>query len=697
MDSPTNKRVPKPIASQLEFGDIAAGAAWTKLTVRRADGRQVPFDAHKLAESLSMAGQPGEDLDTDTALSLAHAAALFLRRSQPSDCVTTGRIAELAEGVLTEMGYTAAARDYARRFGTQAQEVARQVQASPGSRNAIIEPDRLEGFFEALAVEAGLQHDDIAELVSRTTESIRASGLRRPTAALIREWFAAVLRDQAMDAHADRLTHVSLPMHTIDEALHGRALFENEAAGDPDRAAYALAERLAESYALDAVLPSEAAEAHLRGQIHVLGLGHPLKLDTLDLDLEGLKHAGVLSPRDDRGAPPAAEPAALIRQLGEQTDILRPFAYGRLSWSAINYGLAPYLNEISDGDLRGLAQVIVFDFARRHAAASNGPGVELRLHWDPPNVPGGALHGPEDNSMPSQEAIDPARHFLEATLDVLADLADQGVRLPGAAFAVHLSPYFFGAPDADRLLDHIGRIALGPIPLTLRYESADALPLDLLNLEQAWDTVGQTVVVDLARTARLAPNLDTFIALFDDLIDLAVAALLAKHRFLERAARHRNGPLALLRKPYGDRPLVDLNALRYRVAVAGLPECVHAITGVPWHESPDAATVAETIVVHLVEACEGWASAAKRPIVPGLIDIIDAGEQGFSVCDRGDTEPGPLTPMERVRREGPLHPLLGGAPCTRIPSPTLETSPSAIADFIRKAFLTTPCRGLRFG
>lgn len=714
--SERDKRTQTPGGPQLEFGEFIAPAGRPELSVRRRDGRVVPFDATRLAGAIAEIAQPGERLDRDTAYSLAQATALYLRRTQVSGTVAAERIAELTEGVLAEMGYSASARAYGRRFGDWARHARHWASGAASAYNAAVGPADVETVLERVAIEAGLERAGSAELIARIKEQIGASGLKHVTTGLLREWFVAALYDQQQASRAERALQVSVPTRVIEEAFEG----EGTGTTDPERAALRISEHVSASYALNTVVPRDAVESHLRGAIRILGLGHALKLDSLRLDLEGLKQQGPTSGMGGRNAPPAAEPDVLIVQLAAQSEILRRYVYRRLTWASVNFGIAPYLADVGDDDLRALAQVLVFEFARRAARRSRpGQPVELELSWDAPDT-GGSLYGPGGRAMPTGDAFEPARRFFDAVLDVLAELAAEGRDVDGAAFSFRLSPYFFGSPQADLALERIGRIAAGPARIRVQYDAATPLEFDVPAMRSGGDAIGQTVLVDLARPSRLVPDADTLIAQLDNTIDVAVAAHVGKHRFLERVYRHRSGPLGLLRQRFGTDPLVDPDTLKYRVALTGLADCVRTIVGEDWGVSPAAAELAERIVGHVKEACDRWSLATKRSIVAVSADSYDAQVTAAWSGGRGEFPDGAEPPLnaygdrsglgallpdtgedslvlvDRVGLEAALHPLFGEGPCTWIPVRQRELSPEAIGALIRSAFLGTPCRGLCF-
>jgi len=647
------------------------------LRVLRGDGREAAFDVDALSDSIRRAGWPGEALDADTAGSLARAVRLYLQQSpQP---VSLDTVRETVERLLVDMGYTLTARMYAGAFAPPIDDMQHRASAA-GMFDEALPIDRAERFLAAAAADAGLSRADADALLGHVLAQIRAAGLQRLTPGLLREWMRSELHARGLPVHAGRIARLSLPVNALHDAFTENDRPPATAPGDPESAALALAGRVSAAYVLGQLVPSAAGQAHLRGDIQVRGIGNFLRLDSAQLDARRL-----ISAQDADVAP-----ELYLAHLSAQTDSLARFFGGELTWPSINFALARAVEHLTDNDLRTFTRTLLSTIdGAAHRSTPGRAAAQLGFAWDGPAHAADNQNMSNDRMSP-EAAYPPARRLFATALELLADISEQGTPVPSAAIAIHLSPYFFGGPEAERLLALLGRTAVGSLPISLHYDAATPQLFDGFSEEPAERVIAQTVTISLARAARVSTDLEDFLARIETRTEAAAAAHRAKHDFLQRVFAERGGPLAALRSGFGTAPMTDPRTMEYRIAAKDGGVAALGRAGAPWIAPGEALGVAEAALAHLRESCARCSAAAALRFT-----LADAGAARplARVLDRRIPQHA-LQPPKSLAAESQLHALYDEAPFFTISGESFS-APAEAAAFIQHAFLHTPCRALR--
>ncbi len=654
--------------NQLELWAEPDAPPMLGLRVLRRDGREAAFDLSALADSIRRAGWPGEALDADTARSFASAVRLYLQQSPQPIAIDTVR--QTVERLLIDMGYTLSARMYAGAFAP-ATDGAVTTASAGGMFDEPLPLDRAERFLAAAAADAGLERAEADDLLVHLLKQIRAAGVEHLTPGLLREWMRSELHTRGLTDAAGRLARLSLPVNALHDAFIENDRPPSMTPADPESAALALAQRVSGAYVLGQLLPSIAGQAHLRGDIQVRGIGNFLRLDSARLCTQRLAISG-------------ATPEHAVAQLISHTDGLSRFFGGELSWPAINFGLASAAGGMAESELHSFVRSLLSATTLHAARPTERAAMQLGFAWDKP----ASVVAADENRESTEDIYSSARRLFVAGLEALAEM--QGNRGATPAIAIHLSPYFFGAPEVDRLLGLLGRIATGVWPISLHYDAATPELFDGFEAEPAEVVVAQTVTVPVARLARVSTDLNDFLTRLETRVEAAAAAHCAKHDFLRRAYAERSGPLTALRTGNGGAAMADPRHMHYRIALKDASVAALERVGAPWIELDSALGVAEAALTHLRDACTRHSAAANlrftlaeatatRPIARLL-------ERAAS---RHETHA-----IKSINVESLLHPHYNEAPFFTVNAESFASSREAAA-FIRQAFLHTSCRALR--
>ncbi len=289
---------PSPVwrGSSAAFGEPAA----------RLPGSVEPFEEARLRESVERARVAAGTADS----ALVDEVVDIVRFSLPSDGerrpahVDPAEVGGMVERALVELGQTDVAREFilARDRRARAREVLRESRSSAPSIGAArlpvvegrdgsrpFDPGRVAS---GLVEEAGLGAEQATAVAARVETFLSGTTLRRVTGGLVRELVNHALLEAGLEGALRQHEAVGLPRRELTAALHGSRPDQLDRVPGPcawsdraERRAFdeVSGEALIERWALQDVLSSESAEAHRRGDLHVMGASAPHRVLSLSL------------------------------------------------------------------------------------------------------------------------------------------------------------------------------------------------------------------------------------------------------------------------------------------------------------------------------------------------------------------------------------------------------------------------------
>lgn len=267
--------------------------------VKKRDGRIVPFDEGRIVRSVLRAGRrhgTSDELER-LAREIARSVTLFLGKNGERAPETTS-LAQAMEEALEETGHAAIAqsardwRDWRRR--RQAEVRVREATPAPGGAPAAPErpsapvevvsrsaarPWTKQRIVEALTQQAELEREAAEDVARAVEERVFAAGLNQISTTLLRELIDAELFERGFSAQLGRLEVLGLPKQDL----------QSLASVGPGRAPLLLEDAVTraalERYALDELVVGAGATAHLRGDLHLRGLGRPFRMASGAVDV----------------------------------------------------------------------------------------------------------------------------------------------------------------------------------------------------------------------------------------------------------------------------------------------------------------------------------------------------------------------------------------------------------------------------
>ncbi|MEW6072080.1 MAG: ATP cone domain-containing protein [Planctomycetota bacterium] len=288
----------------------AAGRAARRVRrVQKRDGREVPFDAGKIRAAVSAALAAVGASDPDFAAEVAGVVELALHEEAAGDaeCAVPHieHIQDLVEKALMELGAPEAAKAYILYRDRRARiREALQVHAGEVPRQGSMRVREMEGvspwskgrIVAGLMEEAELPRPAAEEVAAAVEARVFSSGLRRITTSLVRELVLSELFERGWTRALRRQGLVGLARPALRGVLAGHPLAPWREAPEAGAMGPAVRDLVAGEilarYALEDVLPEDAAELHRLGDLSVEGLESPHLPLSLSVEAELLAAGG---------------------------------------------------------------------------------------------------------------------------------------------------------------------------------------------------------------------------------------------------------------------------------------------------------------------------------------------------------------------------------------------------------------------
>ena len=600
-----------------------------------------------------------------------------------------------------------------------------------------------ERIVDAMMRETLIDHDTAAAISKDVEALIRKSGIKVVTAPLIREMVNARLIEKGLENARKMHTRLGMPIYDVDTLiLHPNKENANVPHG-PEATNLTLAERIKKEYALLTVFSQDVSDAHMNGDIHLHDLGFIDRPYCSGQSLEYIKKFGLDLPHSLSMAKPAKHPEVLLAHLVKFAAALQSHFAGAIGWDAVNIFFAPYLEGMSDNDVKQLAQMLIFEFSQQ-AVARGGQAIftDINLYWEIPKHfvdvpaigPGGKFMGKTYGDYERE-----AQRFVWKLFEVYKEGDGAGRPFFFPKPLVHITEKFFKTDGYMDFLDLISDVASDKGNTYFVFDRGETAKIseccrlsfkldehDLQDAKEPWRMrycALQNVSLNLPRVAYMAEQDDT--SLFNLLTErfmLAVKAHKEKRAFIERLlSTGEDGPLALLTMNRDGMPYLRMNKASHLVGMVGLNEMVQIHTGEQMHESKRALKFGLKILAHMnlladkMQRQEGMRLVLEQtPAESTSYRFARLDMRYFSPTSgrvvKGDVASGevyytnsthlnvsvPMNPIERVMNEGLFHPLIEAGSISHVWIGESQPSKGAIADFVLKTFRHTSSDQIAF-
>ena len=586
---------------------------------------------------------------------------------------------------------------------------------------------------DALVKEACVDMATAEEISKEVQEQIIASKISVITSPLIRELVNARLIEKGLEKARKMHTRLGVPLYDVDQfILHPNKENANVPHG-PEATNLTLAENIKKEYALLSVFSQSIGDAHMRGDIHLHDLGFIDRPYCSGQSLEYIKKFGLNLPNALSIAKPAKHPEVLLAHMVKFAAALQSNFAGAIGWDAVNLFFAPYLVDLSDREIKQLAQMLIFEFSQQ-AVARGGQAIfsDINLYWEVPKHfedvpaigPGGKFTGKNYADYARE-----AQKFVWALFEIYKEGDGTGRPFFFPKPLVHITEKFFKTDGHEEFLNHICDVAADKGNTYFVFDRGNTAKIseccrlsfkledqDLADAKQPWKmrySAMQNVTLNLPRLGYVSDKDDSVLfSKISDLMELAVQAHIEKKQFIEKLLAHGDkSPLSLLTMKKDGVPYLRMHRVTYLIGMLGLNELVHIHTGEELHESKKALkfglkvisqmdllskklskkydmrlvleqTPAESTAYRFARLDLKYHSPQSGHYVKGDISRGEAyytNSTYFAVSSE-------MNPIDRVIKEGLFHPRIEAGSLTHVWLGEAKPSKESLANFVIKTF-----------
>ncbi len=593
-------------------------------SVRKKDGRIVPFNKGKIVEAVFNAARQGGGETWRMSRKIANDVEEYLKHNYlQGETLSMKAIGDAIEAVLMEKGHPLTARAY-NLHRIARQKMAEKLKVSKKKRKktditdfallvateteAELTPWNRDKISQALVKEANIPLDVANRVAHNVEKKIVASGLNQVVTGFIRELVDSELLELGYVKKIKEQASLGIPTYDLQELIFSKSLENsNIASHNPEAVNLVIAETTLKQYALNNIFSRNLATAHLEGRIHIHDLGYPIRVYCSSHSLEYIKKYGLQMEKLEIISSPAKHARTLTGHLNTFLASMQAYYAGALGVGYINVFYAPYLVGMSPQDIKQEAQYLIFSLSQ--SAFSRGGQVlflDANVHTGVPNYlkdvpaigPGGKYTGKTYGEYEKEAQV-----FAKALMDVWREGDSFGHVFAFPKMDLHVNADTFSDPKQYELLEYACLIASeNGVPyfvfdrddVTLsaccRLRTTISDDYVIKHPESMRFCGFQNVTINLPQAAYRAGKgrIEKLFPEIEKSMDLAMEAHLQKKRFIGELMKERGMPLWELGKIAQDgRPYVDLEKVTYIIGILGLNECVQYLTGKELHEDED--------------------------------------------------------------------------------------------------------------
>ncbi|MFX1396955.1 MAG: anaerobic ribonucleoside-triphosphate reductase [Promethearchaeota archaeon] len=578
------------------------------------------------------------------------------------------------------------------------------------------EPLKIE---QSIVKETGMNRKSAAEITEMVVRRIISSGIKFLSGPHIREIACSIMSEQHFEEERKLYTRIGMPLMDYESILEYGINENANQDMNPESIHHWAANRISNEYALLRLLDSEEARAHLYGDIHIHMLRYfDLRPFCQEWDPRMILENG-LPPVDSwphcNKSGPAGSLRVAVTHLAKWLGIIQGEFSGGQGYDYITTFLAPYARGLSDREIDQSMQCLIFETNQIFAA--RGGQVPFTSISCTPTVPEGLLDIP---------AIGPHGKFLGKygdykneclkLFDTLTDVymkGDHNGRL--FAFPKHEvkikkewlkefepsylklmeevvtmgTPYFLNmCPDwmPDEIHSQCCRKFLSGNEIISRC-ILDPEKRKIANIWENYVTIGslQSVSLNLPRYAYISKNIDDYLKVLDEKMELSAKILLKKWDLMEK--RLKSGHLPLCSGTIKGESIFKLNDQNLSIGFTGLNEAVKSLSSKELHESEDAYNLGKKILNYIVAKCNSMTEREEKSFslweqpsesssnrlarldlkhFPKKALVQSSGFSAYYTNSshlRYDAE---IPLSERIQKQGDFHPIVNGGVITHI-------------------------------
>ncbi len=572
---------------------------------------------------------------------------------------------------------------------------------------------------QSIAKETGMNKDSASDITELVVRRIISSGIKFLSGPHIREIVCSILSEQHFEEERKLYTRIGMPLMDYEDLLeHGVDENANQDM-NPESIHHWAANRISNEYALLRLLDSEESRAHLYGDIHIHMLRYfDLRPFCQEWDPRMILENG-LPPVDSwphcNKSGPAGSLRVAVTHLAKWLGIIQGEFSGGQGYDYITTFLAPYARGLSKREIEQSMQCLIFETNQIFAA--RGGQVPFTSISCTPTIPEGLINIPaigphgkiigtygdyKDECLELFDTLTDVyikgdhngrlfafpKHEIKIKKEWLKEFEPSYLKLMEEAVTMG-TPYFLNmCPEwmPDEIHSQCCRKFLSGNEIISRC-ILDPEKRKNANVWENYVTIGslQSVSLNLPRYAYQSKNIDDYLKILDDNMELSAKILTKKWLLMEK--RLKSGHLPLCAGTIKGAPIFNLKDQNLSIGFTGLNEAIQSLTGQELHESDDAYNMGKRILNYMVAKCNsmtdrdgksyslweqpGESSSnrlAKLDLkhFPKKAIVQSSGSSAYYTNSSHFRYDANIPLSERIKKQGDLHPIVSGGVITHI-------------------------------
>ncbi len=600
-----------------------------------------------------------------------------------------------------------------------------------------------EKIVNSLIKETNLTSELSNEIADAVELKILNSKLHDITTSIIRELIDIELIQRGLTIAHKRHSHLGLPMYDVEQIIYSPNKENSNTTHNPESINLTIAESILKEFALRRVYDENVALSHLVGDIHVHDLGFIVRPYCGGHSLEYIKKYGLSLPNITSASKPAKHAEVLIGHMVKMASSLQSHYAGAIGWEAVNMFFAPYLVGRPYGEIKQLAQMLIYEF--NQLAGARGSQVvftDFNLYWNIPAHfkdtkamgPGGVYTGKTYKEYEKE-----AQMFLKAMFEIYMEGDAMGKTFVFPKPLLHINKDFFETEGYEEFLDLACKVASKQGITYFVFDRGDEitvsqccrlkLRLKERDLEETKTpekmrfSALQNITINLPRIAYKAQGNDQLLFMeINKALELVARAHLQKKKFIKSLLDlDKDGPLAMLCDAKDGEPYLKIERLTYLAGLLGLNEMVETHTGKQLHETDEVLKFGLKIISHMNLKCK---QLSEQYGISLILEESPAESSGYRLTKldmkyyprqtrkviKGELENGEyyytnsvhlsadadIDYIDRVKKQSLFHPLIDAGAIVHIWLGEHEPDPASIKSFVVKTFRNTSAAQIAF-
>lgn len=595
---------------------------------------------------------------------------------------------------------------------------------------------------KSLIKEADLPRNLADKISKEVTKDLQKLKLKFVSGPLIREMVCVKLLGYGLEEARAKYTRLGLSVSDTKEIIFSMNKENANINYNPEFVHKELGDAVAKQYALLSVIPLEASDAHMGGEIHVHQLEYFIRPFCFEHCIPFFLKRGITT--DGLGvftgvAGPAKHFDSAMMQLSKVLQVSEMFFNGGQGYDSFNVYLAPYARGLNYREIKQVVQRFIYDLDTTPLARGGQTAfTNVSLEFDIPSymedmkviLPGGKK-GKETYSNYLKESRLILRAFVDNYLK--GDYTGKQFHFPKPEFKLRKgiwndgdkeeimlliseltakfgTPYFLNmVPDymPNCIQSQCCRYFLTPTANQLQELKKGRLRFGSL----------QVVTLNLPRYAYEARDEEEFFEAIDKRIELCKLVFKAKRDCLRKYILNGGSPFLMM--DFDGEPYFVLDKSTDTVGFVGLNEALKILTNNELHESKDSWRLGLKIIKYLRKKCDELSKRTGNRC--GLVQtpaestahrfaLSDLKRFGNKAVVKGDKKEkavyytnsshvyvGANIPLwERIKIESSFHPLVQGGAMTHVFLGEKESNPESLLSMTKKISKNSLCSYFAF-